>query len=1072
MPHKINLVDKDGNQSEVTLPDYALDSTQQLLLKSMQALVKTNPKAQKAYEDLIGATKKVVTATEESASQQEKDAKALQNAVQTAGDKQISALKQFRTNFADRVGSDMRDTFTAGGNILTAAIKTATVGLAAGAGLLYKTFMDTSDAFRQLAQSGLGGAGGTGREAQDAVGNLTRLGMSANEAASMLTSFGRASAVLGKSNFSKFVSGVASAGTFAADLGLTLEEAAEYAAEELDIRQRAMAGNLQLGDAQAKSITAAIRETQRLASVMGVSMKDIVADKKQFLDNNANIQNLMAKTAAGRREALMAEINSTIGASSALGDQGKKLFQSLVNSAALQNPLMDSNLQNIADQGIAGQQLVALTMQMNRSMYENGKLPKSFLQQYQSLLANMDDQTLTQLGYLIGDSEFARTIQNASFDVKAAGNRLTKAINGVGDINDPMVTAGANFQNVMNQVTGAFTTVRNNLIGELAPGINEFFRAFMDSGVTEADEKIIKEKMAVWDKEHQLSANASDKEKELYDKKRQEEIKRLYDAKRGQTVLGTLNTALTDIARTIVKVFFGDLAGGGKELGDTLREKLIPWIKETAERIKNWLEEIKGDTFGEKIKNFAKKLFQDALPGITYVLTETIKSVFTSPTVITGLVAAFGLLFGASVVKSMVGAAISSAITRLITGSVAATTATTAATSAGTAGAGAAAAGAGAGLLAKAKSYGGAFGNTLKALPSAGLAGKAITGASVAGGALMVGKDAFDIGSSLYKGESVKGADIGGVAGGVLGGVAGAFLGGPVGAAIGASLGNMAGEWVGSFFDKGEAAQQGQDIAKQTAEQLKQQEGLAAMAMDPDHIKAVAAALKDFNAVSVANISKGLEVFNPVLQSLFNIINKVRTQFVEIVNQKLGTFLTIIKGLNEQGAILPNTTQFIHELSAKIESIKVEPIFKLSTAFNALANALKNFSELTTSTLIGRAFDWFTGKQDTTEDVIKVLNNFASKVDSEKLLKAAEATQAFNTAMQGLLGPTKESTEVIKPNDTTQTNNTTQSSTQTPQMDNQAEMVQLLGDIKKLFAEQRSLLQSIKTNTSTPEDQK
>jgi len=51
-----------------------------------------------------------------------------------------------------------------GGNILTAAIKTATVGLAAGAGLLYKTFMDTSDAFRQLAQAGLGGAGASGTE--------------------------------------------------------------------------------------------------------------------------------------------------------------------------------------------------------------------------------------------------------------------------------------------------------------------------------------------------------------------------------------------------------------------------------------------------------------------------------------------------------------------------------------------------------------------------------------------------------------------------------------------------------------------------------------------------------------------------------------------------------------------------------------------------------------------------------------------------------------------------------------------------------------------------------------------
>jgi t-SNARE complex subunit (syntaxin) len=39
-------------------------------------------------------------------------------------------------------------------------------------------------------------------------------------------------------------------------------------------------------------------------------------------------------------------------------------------------------------------------------------------------------------------------------------------------------------------------------------------------------------------------------------------------------------------------------------------------------------------------------------------------------------------------------------------------------------------------------------------------------------------------------------------------------------------------------------------------------------------------------------------------------------------------------------------------------------------------------------------------------------------------------------------------------------------------MDKQAEMVELLSDMKKLFAEQRSLLQSIKNNTATPEDQK
>ena len=99
--------------------------------------------------------------------------------------------------------------------------------------------------------------------------------------------------ILGKANFSKFVSGVANAGSFAADLGLTLEEAAEYAAEEIDIRQRALAGRVQLDGQQSQSVMDAIRQTQLLAGIMGKSMKDINQDKKSFVDNNANVASLL-----------------------------------------------------------------------------------------------------------------------------------------------------------------------------------------------------------------------------------------------------------------------------------------------------------------------------------------------------------------------------------------------------------------------------------------------------------------------------------------------------------------------------------------------------------------------------------------------------------------------------------------------------------------------------------------------------------------------------------------------------------------------------------------------------------
>lgn len=262
--HTIKIIDKDGNQSEVTLPGFALDSTQEKLIKSVQLLGKADDKLLTAIEKLLETTKDAVKSDKKTSDEQKKATEELKDAVEDANTKQVNALKDFRTNFADRVGSDMRNIFTGAGNILTAAISSVTVGLVAGAGFLYKSFMDTSNAFRQLAQSGLGGQG-TGAEATNAVRSLAQLGMSSQEAASFITGFGRSAAILGKANFSKFVAGIANSGSFAADLGLTLSEAAEYAAEELDIRQRTFAGQMQLNEFNRQSVIDAIEQTQRFA---------------------------------------------------------------------------------------------------------------------------------------------------------------------------------------------------------------------------------------------------------------------------------------------------------------------------------------------------------------------------------------------------------------------------------------------------------------------------------------------------------------------------------------------------------------------------------------------------------------------------------------------------------------------------------------------------------------------------------------------------------------------------------------------------------------------------------------
>ena len=988
--YTVEIVDSDGNSSRLVLPGFALDSTQEKLIKSVQALGKMNPKQAEAYEKLLAAT---TDAAKAGKSASEKQTEELEKVLNVSADKQVKALKSFRGEFADRVGKDMRDTFVSGGNILTAAIKTATVGLAAGAGLLYKTFMDTSDAFRGLAQSGLGGAGASGTEAQDAVAELTRLGMSAGEAASLITSFGQASAMLGKANFAKFISGIANAGSFAANLGLTLEEAAEFAAEEVSIRQRGLSEDFQLTAMNRQTVEESIRQTQRFSSVMGRSMKDINDSKKDFFQDNSNIDALMMRFTGARGERLNAELNLMIGAAAAIPGAYETLSKGLLNAAAAPVPVFDSFLQSVFDLGPLAGNLYNDTLEIAKQI-ERGELKgeEGTRRLNRSLLA-LDDATVRalQVEEQSGNTTAAMIISARTAAAKGAADQ-EKAFKKVAVANDAMVTAGVNFQNQLNRLSGVFTTFRNQLLGRFAEPLNTVLDQFGLTGdqLKEYNAERIKEIKA---------------DKSLNETQQQERIKALAT----KSIFDTLNEGLSKITDSFMKKFFPSLNTAGSGIGAFV-DMLVVNIDKFLTDISKFIDDLDGDTFGAKLADAAKKLFALALPGIIYVLTETAKAaasaLFSSPAVIDALAMGIGLLFAASAAKSALAAGVTSLLRWVMTGSALPAIAAPAATAATTA----AGAATGGGLLAAttgafAASRAGGSGilssgaQALKAIPGSGLAGRALTGASGIGAGLMVGKDAYDLGKAYLTGEERKWEDIGGVAGGVAGGLLGLF-GGPVGAALGATAGNMAGEWIGSLFDKDEAAEGGTEVVAAAKDELLQQEGLAAMAMDPVHIRAVSAALTEFNKTSVTNISKGLATFNPALQAMFTTIQGIRVAFVDNVNIRFQKLLTIIKGLNVEGLKLPVTTQYLGELAEKITSMPIDKIDKLSTAFNALTMALRDFASLTSSNYFSRAIDTITGNSRTS-NIITELNNFAREVDSEKLLKAAQATMAFNAGMSG-----------------------------------------------------------------------
>lgn len=1106
MPHKISIIDKDGNQSEITLPDFAMDTTQERLIKSVQALGKMDPKTAKAYENLIKETKNAITATEDASDQQKKDAKALQDTVQNVGDKQVNALRQFRTNFADRVGKDMRDTFTAGGNILTAAIKTATVGLAAGAGLLYKTFMDTSDAFRSLAQSGLGGAGASGTEAQDAVRSLALLGMSASEAAGLLTSFGRSSTVLGKANFSKFVSGIASAGSFAADLGLSLEEAAEYAAEEIEIRQRNSMGRLQLDAAQMQSIKDSIAQTQRFASVMGKSMKEINSETKAYLSENADINLLMMEMQGKGQTALLNQIKTLADMGSSVGGDYKTLLEGMMNAASKMHPMNDELMQNLASMGQTGVRLRNEAQRMHDS-FRNGTfnaqetagrfnrilqtIPESDRERFQSFRSANTSVT-----------QFVSILANAGALSLEAQTTLAKAFDATAASQDPLVTSSARVQNALSQIGGAFEAFKIQIMGGLAGPITAFTNAFTDTRTIidrEIDSRIAainedkslsaaEKKARIDELNKEKAASAAElaaevkrinENKELSDKEKEAKIKELYVQRRGVTVIEALQNGLTSIADTFVRVFMGGsgINASAEEFSKILRDDLIPYVEDTANSIKTYLEGLTerpgGDTIGGKIKLMIGDFFKEALPSIASALADaakaTIIALWESPGVRGAVIDGIGLLFTAALVKSALAAGVSGLFSWVM-GTKAAAAATTAAGAA--TGGGLLAATTGAYAASRASNLGrlSSGAQALKAIPGSGLAGRALTAAGGVGAGLMVGKDAFDVGRSLATGESVKGEDVGGVIGGVVGGAIG-LLGGPVGVAIGASLGNMAGNWIGGFFDDDEAAAGGTEVAAATKEQLLQQEGLAAMAMDPEHIRAVSTALTEFNNTKVDQISTGLATFNPALATLFTTIESIRVAFVDNVNNRLQRLLNIITGLNVEGLKLPATTQHLGSLAAQITAMPIGKISSLATAFSALTTALKDFGDLTTSNFFGRMMDSFIGKQDETANIIKLLNNFSDPVtgvNSERLLQAAQATQAFNSAMSGLYAQQNiQRTNISRETYTPPAGESSRSNTATPPTtDSQRELVRALETLIGNADKTNALLRQIRENST------
>jgi len=273
----------DGTQATGIIPEFALESTQDQMLKMWKKL---NPEIFKAIEkEAKEATKQV--------KEQIKNEKASQKEADKAGQELLKALDGIEAKFQldadalDRYNKRLAFTEKALNGMYTAtvAVSTALIGIATTAlTAFYRGFTDVGNTLNELTDVGVGmqDVAGSGRVATQVLAGLSAQGLNAAKTMEgMATIF----ASQGYKATEQLVAGFLDATESGAALGMSIEQATGMYAEELKARQQIGALDTQTAAGRSKlnqQVQTSITRQTSYARALGVS-RDVLADFAQSL---------------------------------------------------------------------------------------------------------------------------------------------------------------------------------------------------------------------------------------------------------------------------------------------------------------------------------------------------------------------------------------------------------------------------------------------------------------------------------------------------------------------------------------------------------------------------------------------------------------------------------------------------------------------------------------------------------------------------------------------------------------------------------------------------------------------
>jgi len=599
--HKVDVVDSNGNTTTVTLPDYALETTQQAILKALTGGNTTDSKQSKSIETLVKGAK----------DDAKRDKKAQEEANKDR-DENIKTLKEINKNSKEQSANLKKGggvfnflgdaTKTLGGGFLQ--LSGAVIGSAVGAFInVAKSASDMGKVFADMATVGVG-FDETATTA--AITNLNTLGLTSKQAAGLLSEYSGVVQTVGKKAFTDTQRAFADMTGQGTQLGLTMAEAAGFLAEDLE--SRVALGIIGEVDAQKSAKRSADLYKMQLKNtqILGKSIDSIRGSVEQTLNDNETVklamlratQSLGPEMADQLRQTTAAGLSSlsAMGVSQEMIDQmGMAMFD--VNAfqsqgaQAMREALMATGTE-------AGREIEASLLDINEAvkagdMDKVAELQAGLGDQFLALQQQMEDNPAAYDNFMsmvatMGDSNpMIKQLATSFVNLDRANQKLAE---GIDEELGPMAKGAKAFEQAQGMFGGAIESVKNSLTQGLGTPLLGLMSGLTETAnVVSAQGNIMGMVNGTLMEFKDANGNVIKNYEDLSD----EQKKQADEAKNNNSVMGAFSDAMKEIQSAIMDLLapVRGAEDGVGSMSDTIRSNVVPYIKKMGDQIADFIRD-------------------------------------------------------------------------------------------------------------------------------------------------------------------------------------------------------------------------------------------------------------------------------------------------------------------------------------------------------------------------------------------------------------------------------------------------------------------------------------------------